>query len=66
MTPWEFSYTIESNETILALIRDAIKQVPASIPRKLEKLDREGWELAAITNASENGSVWHLVFRRQR
>ncbi len=66
MAQWEYSYTIESNETVLTIIRDAIRQVPASVPRKLEKLGREGWELVAITNASKNGSLWHLVFKRQK
>lgn len=66
MAQWEYSYSVESNETVLTILRDAIRQVPVSIPRKLKDLTPQGWELVAVTKRSIDDANWHLVFRRER
>lgn len=66
MHQWEYCYATEPNETILTMVQSALKRVPASVPGKLERLEKEGWELVAMTNASENGSLWHLIFKREK
>lgn len=66
MAQWEYSYSVESNETVLTILRDAIRQVPVSIPRKLKDLTPQGWELVAVTKRSIDVANWHLVFRRER